>query len=480
MKKNLASDTLGDWHDSPGRNEMEAVSTAIVNSVTDESANYQLGVIGVFGPWGVGKTHMLNLIGRKLHTSNRLTCCFPAWEYEAQGALSVSLLHVLNQKENYTQFEDDDFPSILDWSDDSFSEEVKQAGWLLLRGITDYAISQLPIGTSSQKALQRSLDRMIEADSSNGQNLNDQIPEIDQFRQSFQKYVDKIIEGIPDRKPKHLYILVDDLDRCSPNNLVRLLEWFKNYFVVDNCTFIIGLDHTMAARAILGHYKEFLGGGDSSLIKSDYGFQYLYKLFDRSYEIQPSKYSHQVAWHYVMKNLLPTETPERTNDDVLQWTRRKLGERSFAGEESMKLLLFNPALWVPRMMIRILDTYQVALSCLLKEASGNSVSQLSPNYPFWLLFISTIHHMFSPDLAETFIKKMGVSETSSEVRDAVDSLLSDFKTDIRQSLHTLFPKKGRQKGILKEELPDGPEFEYLYQLIREKTPRPFLRENNGS
>jgi len=53
-----------------------------------------------------------------------------------------------------------------------------------------------------------------------------------------------------------LVIFIDDLDRCLPENAIKLLESLKNIFCEGNCIFILALDKETIARGIKNRYSE--------------------------------------------------------------------------------------------------------------------------------------------------------------------------------------------------------------------------------
>jgi KAP family P-loop domain len=87
-------------------------------------------------------------------------------------------------------------------------------------------------------------------------------------------------------KARRLVIFIDDLDRCSDTNAVRLLEAIKLYLQTRNCVFVVGMDGTATRRAIervLDHR-----GNDAQ--------EYLEKLFQATLHVPvPSGYEAFVA-----------------------------------------------------------------------------------------------------------------------------------------------------------------------------------------
>jgi len=78
-------------------------------------------------------------------------------------------------------------------------------------------------------------------------------------------YIDSIYLNIPQWIEKiaildnvRLVFLIDDLDRCLPENSVRMLESIKLFLDVPGCSFILAVDDDIIERGVEHHYKEYL------------------------------------------------------------------------------------------------------------------------------------------------------------------------------------------------------------------------------
>ena len=76
---------------------------------------------------------------------------------------------------------------------------------------------------------------------------------IGKIEEEFKELIDKVSE---DKGGKPVIIFLDDLDRCSPEATIQLLEALKNLFVVSDCKtiFICGIDTHIAKKFISRHY----------------------------------------------------------------------------------------------------------------------------------------------------------------------------------------------------------------------------------
>lgn len=435
IRHTLGSEYLGEG----AQQEMLGADKMAEQIASDLQRNPQ-PVVGVFGRWGTGKTHLLNLLGAKLAENGFLVACFRAWEYEAEGDLVAALLRVLSDEASYPFNNQNDTAR----PQQPFFPDPETVRALAKDLITE--IANLVPGGGIVQALWRARE---------SERLQPPPVGVEVVRYKLERLI-KAITG----DNKKLVVLVDDLDRCAPPNMVRMFEWFKNHLIVDGVTYVMGLDHRMAARAVAGHYRDYLGGAGPEML--DYGYRYLDKLIERDYEIQPSPHSEKMA----LERLGESSGLGGPNS-ISEWTRRKLG-RDFPGERYMTRLLERvPALWTPRVMIRVIGTYVMAFQAIEKQAETESSlldNDLKPAFPVWLFIISSLHHLFEPNRVESFVRGAGKT-IESEKRKGLGYLLGELEeNDPRHSLidelNQSYPPVISADHLL-----------YLYRVIKEKTPR---------
>ncbi len=74
-------------------------------------------------------------------------------------------------------------------------------------------------------------------------------------------------------KSKRMVFVVDDLDRCSPDGIVKTLEAVRLILDIENVTVIVAVDQRIALAALAYHYQEiqdFHTSGDARTIARDY------------------------------------------------------------------------------------------------------------------------------------------------------------------------------------------------------------------
>lgn len=405
-------------------------------------------LVGIFGHWGSGKTHVLNLLGQRLvgRTTQQyryLACCFRAWEYEAETDLASAFIRGLVSEQNYPWGQvPPPFDEVL-----PTGSTLRQAAWKFADVVFKLGKSSALPGIGIVAEIGQTLLDLRESDKPFPPE-----PLTDQIRLSMQELVKKLA---PDET--RLFVLVDDLDRCSPPNIVKLFEWFKNHLDTTPCTYVIGLDHRIAAKAIVGHYKDYIILTPQERL--DYGFRYLDKLFEIEFEILPSP----MAEKMVLRRL------KMDSDSLCTWTRQAVG-RDFGGEPEMKRMLDVSAMWVPRILLRTVVTFRMSLAALLKQnALDRSLlsNDLPSSFPFWLFLLSALHHLFPPDNVETFVR-YDLRELQDDC--GIGSVLGDTAvygpTDPRGDLIKVLNEVKTEPLSMRQ-------IRYLYQIIREKSPRSF-------
>ena len=123
------------------------------------------------------------------------------------------------------------------------------------------------------------------------------------FRADFQKLIDKT-------KLKSVIILIDDLDRCSPERLIQNLEAIKLFLNVNHTAFVVATDRRIVENAIRIRYSELFTGEKGAATGDAHVTDYLEKLIQVPYTL-PKLAPHEVRSYLCMlflKKYLKEET----------------------------------------------------------------------------------------------------------------------------------------------------------------------------
>lgn len=362
---------IDDLYDDLGRKTM---AQTIANEIR---GTRRPRVIGVYGSWGSGKSYLLSQVITELLDHNRgsqqqvLVCVFNPWIYEMEGGLAPGLIKSLYNLEKQ-------FPGrnpLL-----SETKSYKEIADSLLELLVEIGAALVPNGQSIVRLLGKMAQAALRSEDEYGKVVESTLPKpvVDEVKDKMQKLVNAILEAArkqDSNKEYRLVIFIDDLDRCSPENMVRMFEWLKVHLLVEGCIYVLTLDHIAAARAIVGRYKEYLGE-ESDLA---YGLRYLEKLVESEYELGITPKVELMA----LRQVLGTDTPYTKVSDLA----RDLRGEDFPGIQNIDKLLALRSLLTPRTMLKIVYKFKRAMDVILSESAAGLRNQLPSSYPFWILFL---------------------------------------------------------------------------------------------
>jgi hypothetical protein len=389
-------DKFDDVVDTLGRNSL---ARTIARELHDCNSCPDGRVLGLYGSWGAGKSHVLAQVIKHCIDQNAIDdvyivpCIFKAWRYETEGDLAPGLIRSLIQLPQHPEIKS----KLSLFDDDKLLEETKKIAKELLSIVLDLSLATVPAGQVVSGALQRLGKRISESSVDALQKQpDDDDAKIDEVQKKMKKLVDSILQQAkqkyPDKRPR-LVIFIDDLDRCSPKNMVRLFEWLKNHLLVDNCVYVLALDHVAAARAIVGEYKNYLED-DKDLA---YGLRYLEKLIDSEYELGQSKKLEYMA----IQALYEESAPYRQCDDLKILAERIEGTQ-FAGSDLIPALMSMQCLRTPRTTLKIIAKFTRIIE-EFKSPQWSDERNSLPAYPFWILFMTSMYYRLEPEQFTRFV-----------------------------------------------------------------------------
>jgi len=192
------------------------VLSQVVNSVQPPFT------IGIFSKWGFGKTTLMTMVQQKVKAeSNIKTLWFNPWKYNEKELIWKALVTEL-----YSEIARDDKITI---------EFLKQAVEKVAN-FTGTIVGKDEIGTRFFDVFR------LEP----------------QFLNQMEYFTNKLINEFVGDGGK-LVIFIDDLDRCLPENAIKVLEAVKLFFDNSRCIFIIGLDKSIIEKGIHFIYDEKIG-----------------------------------------------------------------------------------------------------------------------------------------------------------------------------------------------------------------------------
>ncbi len=289
--------------------------------------------IGIFGPWGSGKTSLMRMIERGLnnqraedHTSV-MTVWFNAWQYNREEALwRALLLRILDVLRN-SQTDNQDFHDELDRLEDSLYQTVEweeigpwTIDWLqfikhTFGKATDTAVQFVPGVAPLIKILNEARELFPNDEDEVAAVFQQKVTEyrrhqvhsMEQFRRGFEEVLREHVVS----RNQRLIVFIDDLDRCVPDKAIPILEAINLYLDVPGCVFFLGVDRDVIEKGIRVRYQDFLLGPEEQLAEEDLfrripitGQDYMEKIVQLPFAL-PTPRQQQIE--QFVKSLLPDE-----------------------------------------------------------------------------------------------------------------------------------------------------------------------------
>lgn len=227
--------------------------------------------LGLFGPWGSGKTSLMRLVAERLVGQRTLvhrrarTVWFNAWQYERDEAAlwRALLLHVLDGLRG-ADLSDEEARQIEDWRMRLYADVERtelgslQVDWPAAgRAALKLGLSFIP-GPGTLAELVKLAQGNISVVEDLVKAFRRERVEIYRrrlsFLEEFQAGFAYLVHEYVWSRNGLLVLFVDDLDRCLPARAVEVLETIKLYLDVPGCVFVIAADREVIERVVQSQY----------------------------------------------------------------------------------------------------------------------------------------------------------------------------------------------------------------------------------
>jgi nucleoside-triphosphatase THEP1 len=194
--------------------------------------------IGLYGPWGSGKSTMIRGMVEQLQKDNYLTLVFDAWKYRHEKNLILPLLCAL-QRENKSHLEE---------AEDSACKVVGGAAVAILAGYIKHKTG-IDLGDI------RSTLEMYEDGYQHYKKYDDYVANVEG---EYKTFIGTLLKKT---KKDKLVIFVDNLDRCLPDVVVNLLEDISSFLSIPEvpCVYVLAMDREHVIKAIKHRFPDFDG-----------------------------------------------------------------------------------------------------------------------------------------------------------------------------------------------------------------------------
>ena len=229
--------------------------------------------VGLFGEWGSGKTHQLKLIKQNIlyppkdikFPKTTIPVFFNAWRFEKEEHIIIPLFQTLLKSVEDAEFR------LAEKAKKSFKTAklyLKLALLSLYKGLkvpnfkkfgknisqAEYAEAIKEIFDGSKVA--ESVNKEIDKELIGGREI-DELLKPEQL-ESIYLNIPAWIEKITLFEDINFVFLIDDLDRCLPENTLKMLESIKLFLDVPSCAFVLAVDDDVVERGVIHHYRDYL------------------------------------------------------------------------------------------------------------------------------------------------------------------------------------------------------------------------------
>ncbi|MCP4117769.1 MAG: hypothetical protein GY737_20705 [Desulfobacteraceae bacterium] len=240
----------------------------LVNSMANQIINCEAPqAFGLHGDWGAGKTSFLRQLRFVLDGSkegcngnckltphqdgNVVTVWFDAWRYQYEATPVVALLQEIRRQ-------------FSTWEKiKNKTEKLSEVAVIsTLNSLGDVAklvgIESAPIDPQKIKNVGEQWEK---------EHLETRLG-VDTIQEYLEKAIDSLLKTFISKNNRKLVIIIDDLDRCSPESAFRLLEGLKVYLNIKRCVFVIGMNQQLVVDSIAKCMPSEFAPSDSKEKKS--------------------------------------------------------------------------------------------------------------------------------------------------------------------------------------------------------------------
>ena len=214
----------------------------------------------LYGSWGTGKATFLSFLKGALDNTGKFHVVhFNPWAYESTPNLLVPLLKAIYES---LSTEDDKSKArnvAIDCLRVALDIGVRVASKSLSGGLIDLKLQDIKESLEGDE--QTALDKLV-----------------DEVKVCQEKFGDLVNFSVRDGNKQALVVLLDDLDRCLPDNVIALIEGIKLYLTQEAgvpVVFVWAMDREVVSDAVGAKYD----------LRSFRGKDYLEKIFDFQFPV---------------------------------------------------------------------------------------------------------------------------------------------------------------------------------------------------
>jgi hypothetical protein len=417
--QNLTANAINDAATAQDSIGFTPYVNALSKMIVHENTQTPL-VIGLYGPWGSGKTSFMKQVDSRVEDAKQLnrsgkrenrSIFFEAWQYQnaknLSGALLFDILKEL-EKNNFLKSARFRFKNafrqfnliagvwnlLLVISIFYFLSNTDE--WMYLAGIP---LIGLFINKESHEFI-RGLKVPMGIDVSKLLKTNDESMQTTALH-DFKPELKRVIEAfVP--KGGRLILYIDDLDRCIPSQVVSILETLSVLFDSDKCIFMLGIDKPKVIRAIEAHYRIIAEQTNSALTGNEkrYGEAFLEKIIQLAIVVPVLNHSSIVEYANSLIGEQQASTTNNASSEIKEVKNKNLvldeSDIEYDANTASRLKNVIQALKpsTPRSIKRFLNRFRFIY--LLWIQNRTLFPDIQPDFlPVWLL----LNEMFADEIS---------------------------------------------------------------------------------
>lgn len=305
-----------------------SVHANLIKDVVTNVKNLPI-TIGLYGDWGSGKSSVLKILEKQLNEDkDTIVIYFDGWAFESFDDAKLALIQgIVDELEVSEKFKE----KVKDTVDDiknAFSKLKESINWMRVLKVTAKSaipilsasmtggISVIPLLISAFQEHKGNLEEILTGEKADeflkdvlGSNKEEKkYAAVREFRNDFTNLIEK-------SKYEKVVILIDDLDRCLPRNIIDNLEAIKLFLNVPGTAFVIAADEYIVSNAIKSEYQSLIKASEQDGRSQNIGEAYMEKFIQLPYRL-PSLSNKEVET-YVNLLFCQSELPQK-NFDIVQ------------------------------------------------------------------------------------------------------------------------------------------------------------------
>lgn len=267
------------WLDKESQIDLLAYSP-FAELITNITANERLNplTIGLFGRWGAGKSTLLKLVEKNIEdrdkTKKKFVCVsLNSWVFEgyddAKSAIMESLLRTLMDNQPAFEGLKDEIRSLIGRINFmKLGATAIKHGMPLVMSAINPATATLTMAQYFSKTKRKEILNDLKQVWNENEIEEDKDTTVENIRLFRKEFSDLINKSEID----NLIVMIDDLDRCTPERVIETLEAVKLFLSVPKTTFIIAVDNQVMKYSIENKYPKITEGS------ADFSDSYIEKI----------------------------------------------------------------------------------------------------------------------------------------------------------------------------------------------------------